>query len=379
MNQIEIPAAFYRGGTSKGVFFHKKDLPEGRERQNEIFRRVIGSPDPYRRQLNGMGGGISSLSKIVIISPTSKDHADVNYTFAQVSVDQPIVDYNTNCGNLSSAVGPFAIDEGLFGLKENEGINTIRLHNTNTGVIIHAHVPVIGGKAAVTGKSQIQGVHGTGACIRLDYLRPGGATTGKVLPTDETISKLDFVGGKTIETSIVDSTTAMVFVSIDDLKIDVTDSPESIDGKTDLIKCLESIRRAAGVRMGLSNRIEGVPLTIPKIALLAPPSGFRALDGSNVLANMQDITARVLSLTNMHRAIPLTSAMCLAAACRIEGTLPHRLAKKVNGDIRIGTPSGVLQVGAEVKKVGSAWEIISSRSYRTARRLMQGSVLIPGH
>ena len=377
MSQIEIPAAFYRGGTSKGVFFHQKDLPEEHQHQNEIFLQVIGAPDPYQRQLNGMGGGISSLSKIVIISPPSKDNADVDYTFGQVSVDKPIVDYNTNCGNLSSAVGPFAIDEGLVQLYTNEGTNTIRLHNTNTGVIIHAHVPVIKGKAAITGEYQIQGVHGTGACIGLEYLKPGGATTGKVLPIEEEISKLEVTGDNTFEVSIVDATTAMVFVAIDDLKLDVMESPESIDGKTDLIRRLESIRRAAGVRMGLSDLIEGVPPTNPKIGLLAPPSEFRALDGTHVSASTQDITARVLSLNNIHRAIPLTSAMCLAAACRIDGTLPHSLVNKVNGDIRIGTPSGVLQVGAEVTRVNGAWEIISTRSYRTARRLMQGSVLIP--
>ena len=378
MSQIEIPAAFYRGGTSKGVFFHRKDLPEEHERQNKIFLQVIGAPDPYGRQLNGMGGGISSLSKIVIISPPSKDDADVDYTFGQVSVDKPIVDYNTNCGNLSSAVGPFAIDEGLVQLKTPEGTNTIRLHNTNTGVIIHAHVPVIKGKAAIEGECQIQGVHGTGACIRLEYLKPGGATTGKVLPIEEEFSKLEVIGDNTFEVSIVDATTAMVFIAIEDLNLDLMESPDSIDAKPGLITRLDLIRRAAGVRMGLSNLLEGVPPTNPKIGLLAPPSEYCALDGTHVSASAQDITARVLSLNNIHRAIPLTSAMCLAAASKIDGTLPHKLVNKVNGDIRIGTPSGVLKVGAEVTRVNDSWKIVSTRSYRTARRLMQGSVLIPG-
>ena len=378
MNQVEIPAAFYRGGTSKGVFFHNKDLPDDKDRKDDAFLQVIGSPDPYGRQLNGMGGGISSLSKIVIISPPSNSHADVDYTFAQVSVDKPIVDYNTNCGNLSSAVGPFAIDEELVKLDKDEGVQTVRLFNTNTKVLVHAHVPVVGGKAAVKGKCQIQGVHGTGSCIRLDYLKPGGATTGRVLPIGEEISMLSITGGKIFEVSIIDAATAMVFVAVKDLHLNVSEHPESVDGNIDLMKCLESIRRFAGVRIGLADSPESVPPTNPKVALLAPPTEFNALDGTHISTNAQDITARVISLNKMHRAIPLTSAMCLAAACGIDGSLPHRLIKKsIIGDIRIGTPSGVLKVGAEVKKVRDNWLVDSTSSYRTARRLMQGSVLIP--
>ena len=376
-NQIEIPAAFYRGGTSKGVFFHQSDLPEDQAARDEIFLQVIGSPDSYGRQLNGMGGGISSLSKVVSVGPATRDDADVDYTFGQVAVDRPAVDYSTNCGNLSSAVGPFAIDEGLFTPDATDGTTMVRLHNTNTGVVINAAIPVAGGKAAVTGDFEIQGVHGTGARIQLDYLKPGGATTGELLPSGENIETLSVPGVGDITASMADAATGMVFVRAEDVGCTATEQPEEIDGDTDLMARLEAIRRAAGVRMGLANRVEDVPLTNPRIGLLAVPREFTALDGRTIAAEDQDITVRILSLKNVHRVAPLTSALCLAAASLIEGSIPHQLARGSDGDLRIGTPSGVLPVGADVVRDNGNWHCNSTRSYRTARRLMQGSVLIP--
>ncbi|MBT6095534.1 MAG: PrpF family protein [Rhodospirillaceae bacterium] len=378
MNQIEIPAAFYRGGTSKGVFFREEDLPAERAERDEIFLQVIGSPDPYGRQLNGMGGGISSLSKVVSVGPPTRDDADVDYTFGQVAVDRTEVDYSTNCGNLSSAVGPFAIDEGLVTPNVSDGIATVRLHNTNTSVVIHAQISVDGGKAAVVGDFEIQGVFGTGSRIQLDYLEPGGATTGKFLPAaGEVISALDVPEEGTITVSMADAATGMVFIAADDLGLTATESPEAIDGDAILIAKLDRIRRAAGVAMGLANRPEDVPLTNPRVGLLAAPREFIALDGATVTADSQDITVRVLSLKNIHRVSPLTSALCLAAAVKVEGSLPNRIAQANGGDLRIGTPSGVLPVGAEVAHQDGLWQAVSTRSYRTARRLMQGSVLIP--
>lgn len=378
MNQIEIPAAFYRGGTSKGVFFHESALPDGRDARDALFLQVIGAPDPYGRQLNGMGGGISSLSKIVSIGPATRDDADVDYTFGQVAVDRPEVDYATNCGNLSSAVGPFAIDEGMFTPDVVDGETVVRLHNTNTGVVIHARVPVSGGKAAVLGDFEIQGVHGTGARIQLDYLNPGGATTGKLLPADEPLSVIDVAGEGEIEVSLVDAATGMAFIAAETLGLTATEAPDAIDADPAMMARLERIRRAAGVRMGLANRPEDVPLTNPRIAVLAPPTDYIAIDGRAIDANAQDITVRVLSMNNVHRVSPLTSALCLAAASRIEGTIAHRLSRGGDGgDLRIGTPSGILPVGAEVTMEDGAWRAASTRSYRTARRLMQGSVLVP--
>jgi len=377
MNQIEIPAAFYRGGTSKGVFFHERDLPAERDRRIDLFLQVIGTPDPYGRQLNGMGGGISSLSKVVSVGPATRDDADVDYTFGQVMIDRPEIDFSTNCGNLSSAVGPFAIDEGLVSPNSDDGTTVVRLHNTNTGVVVHAHVPVTGGRAAVAGDFEIQGVHGTGARIQLDYLAPGGATTGNLLPAGEILSALEVPGEGTFEVTMTDAATGMVFIAATDLGLDATEHPEAIDATPGLIDRLDRIRRAAGVAMGLANRPEDVTMTNPRIALLAAPTNFTAIDGSRVAATDQDITARMLSVRNIHRVAPLTSALCLAAAAGIEGSLPHRLARKNGGDLRIGTPSGVLPVGAEIIFEGDQWKAVSARSYRTARRLMQGSVLVP--
>ena len=377
-NQIDIPAAFYRGGTSKGVFFHERDLPESRAERDAIFLQVIGAPDPYGRQLNGMGGGISSLSKIVTVGPATRDDADVDYTFGQVAVDRPEVDYATNCGNLSSAVGPFAIDEGLFTPDVSDGTTMVRLHNTNTGVVIHAAIPVSGGRAAVLGDFEIQGVHGTGARIQLDYLAPGGATTGKLLPADEPLTKLDVPGEGTLEVSLVDAATGMVFVAAEALGLTATEAPQTIDEDAALMARLDRIRRAAGVRMGLANRPEDVPLTNPRIGLLAPPTEFTAIDGRTVPADAQDITVRILSMNNVHRVSPLTSALCLAASSRIEGTLTNAMARLNGGDLHVGTPSGVLPVGASVERNGDGdWYARYTRSYRTARRLMQGAVLIP--
>jgi 2-methylaconitate cis-trans-isomerase PrpF len=376
-NQIEIPAAFYRGGTSKGVFFHERDLPPERAARDQIFLDVIGSPDPYKRQLNGMGGGISSLSKVVSIGPATRPDADVDYTFAQIAVDRPAVDYATNCGNLSSAVGPFAIDEALFKPSTTDGTTTVRLHNTNTGVVIHAAVPVAGGRAAVAGDFEIQGVHGTGARIQLDYLKPGGATTGKLLPADDPLVDLDVPGEGRLQVSLVDAATGMVFVAAEALGLTATETPDEIDNNAELMARLDRIRRAAGVRMGLANRPEDVPLTNPRIGLLARPTDFKAIDGRTVASDAQDITVRILSMTNIHRVSPLTSALCLAAASRIEGTLAHAMARGSGGDLCIGTPSGVLPVGAEVVRENGGWHANYTRSYRTARRLMQGAVLIP--
>ncbi|MAH84167.1 MAG: hypothetical protein CBB68_07460 [Rhodospirillaceae bacterium TMED8] len=376
MNQIEIKASFYRGGTSKGVFFHQQDLPKNRAERDKRFIEVIGSPDPYRRQLNGMGGGISSLSKIVFIRPSIRDDADVDYTFGQVSVDKPVVDYATNCGNLSSAVGPFAIDEGLFAPSLRNGNQIVRLYNTNTNVIIHATVPVVDGGAAVIGNFHIQGVPGTGARIQLDYLNPGGATTGKLLPADEITTVLTTDVG-VYNVSLVDAATGMVFISAEELGLTATELPESIDGNKHLMTRLDIIRRVGGVHMGLANNPEDISLSNPRIALLAPAREFTAINGEIISADEQDITVRVVSMNNVHRVSPLTSALCLAAAVGIEGTLPQQMARKTKNDLKIGTPSGILPVSADLNCEDGLWRVRSARSYRTARRLMQGSVLIP--
>ena len=375
MSQTRIPAAFIRGGTSKGVFFNECDLPKDRNTWDAVFLKVIGAPDPNRRQLNGMGGGISSLNKVMIVRPSARNDADVDYTFAQVAADQSVVDYTANCGNLSSAIGPFAIDEGLIDVDDGEPL--VRLFNTNTSKIIHARVPVANGQTVISGDFELQGVAGTGAKLKLDYLDPGGAGTGKLLPTGRVAETLDVEGLGEVPVSLVDAATPMVFVATDNLGMTATESPVELDADQDAKARLERIRCAGAVRMGMVNKTEDTGLASPRIAICAAPRPFTSLSGETVTASAQDITVRVISSGDTHRASPLTSAMCLSAACQITGTLPNYIAKPNNGEIRIGNPSGVLTVGAHVVREDDTWHVVSTRSFRTQRRLMEGSVLIP--
>ena len=375
MNQIRIPAAFIRGGTSKGVFFKESDLPEDIRAWDAIFLAVIGAPDPNRRQLNGMGGGISSLNKVMIVRPSKRDDADVDYTFAQIAADQPIVDYSANCGNLSSAIGPFAIDEGLIDVDDGEPL--VRLFNMNTSKIIHARVPVANGQTVTAGDFVLQGVSGSGAKLKLDYLDPGGAGTGNLLPTGQVVETLDVEGLGEVTVSLVDAATPMVFVAADTLSMTATESPVELDTDQKAKAHLENIRCAGAVRMGMANRLEDTGLASPRIAICAPPTPFTSLSNETVTALAQDITVRIVSSGDTHRATPLTSAMCLSAACQIAGTLPNQMTTANSSEVRVGNPSGVLIVEAHVAREGDTWRALSTSSFRTQRRLMDGNVLIP--
>jgi hypothetical protein len=374
MTQRSIPAVFMRGGSSKGVFLHARDVPKERAALDALLLAVIGSPDPNGRQLDGMGGGISSLSKGVIIGPATRADCDVDYTFAQVAVDKPVVDWGANCGNLSSAVGPFAVDEGLVKVRDGEAL--VRIHQVNTRKVIHARFPVAGGRARVDGDFAIAGVAGTGARIRLDFLEPGGSATQDLLPTGRAIETLTVDGVGPVTVSMVDAANAAVFVAARDLGLMGAESPEAIEASPETMAKLDRIRRAAGVAMGFAARPDKVGLANPKVAMLAPPMPFAALDGTPVAAEAQDITVRMISMERAHRAVPLTGAMCLGVAARIHGSLAHELARKSQSDeVRVANPSGVVAVGAEVE-MGERWEARSAVVYRTARRLMQGEVLV---
>lgn len=375
-----IPAVFMRGGSSKGVFFHAKDVPADRAALDPILLAVLGSPDPYGRQLDGMGGGISSLSKAVIIGPPTREGADVDYTFAQVSVDRPVVDWKGNCGNLSAAVGPFAVDEGLAAAPR-EGEALVRIHQVNTKKLIHARFPVQGGRAVVKGDFAIAGVAGTGARIRLDFLEPGGTQTPHLLPTGNAVDPLDVPGFGPLRASLVDAANPAVFIAARDLGLTGAELPEQIEARADLMALLDRIRRLAGVAMGLAATPEGVGLASPRIAVVAPPLPAPTLDGQVLDPQGHDIAIRMMSMERPHRAVPMTGAMGLAVACRIEGSIPH--AVMVPGprpeEIRVAHPSGIVAVGAEVRRTNDAagWFAESAVVFRTARRLMQGQVAIP--
>ena len=382
MNQRKIPAVFMRGGTSKAIVFRRDDLPEDRVEWDRIFLAALGSPDPNGRQLNGMGGGISSLSKICIVGPSERPDADVDFTFAQVGVDKEVVGYGANCGNMSSAIGPFAVDEGLVTVAGDEA--TVRIYNTNTDKIIHARFALDGGLAAVEGDFELPGVAGEGAPVRMEFRDPGGAATGRLLPTDNVIDAIEVPGLATVEASLVDAANPCVFVEADALGVTGTEAPAHIDAMTEVMENLESVRTRAAVMMGIAKTpaeaTEKFP-SVPFVGMVAGPQDADILSGKKVSAADGDLTARVVSSGNVHRALPLTGAMCLAVAARIDGTVVHRHLRPSagdDGDIRLIQPSGILPVACTVNRTADGWVAEQTAVTRTQRRLFEGRVLVPG-
>lgn len=378
MKRRKIPAVFMRGGTSKGVFFKASDLPPSREERDVIFLKALGSPDRYHRQLNGMGGGLSSVSKAVVVEPSGRDDADVDYTFVQIAVDQPITDYRLACGNLSSAVGPFAVDEGLVSVED--GAVTVRVYSTNTNQIYHAHFHVEDGEALETGDYEMSGVDGRGARVQLDYLDPGGAITGAFLPTGHAVDVLELKSGQSIEASLIDATNPVVFIAAGAIGLSGTEAPETLEADTNLMGRLDDIRRAAGVIMGLAKQPEDVPLGNPKISILSAPSDYVTIGGEAIKAEDYDVAVRGISMERVHRALPGTGGMCLAAAAQVSGSLPHRLARcrDTGHDLRIATPSGVMTIAATAhQNTEGTWIADKITVYRTQRRLMEGNIVLP--
>ena len=375
MTQLRIPAVFMRGGSSKGVFFKTDDMNVEASERDRILLHALGSPDSYGRQLNGMGGGVSSVSKAVFINPSSRDDADVDYTFAQVSIDQPVVDFSTTCGNLSSAVGPFAIDTGLV---EATGETTlVRVFNTNLERIYHAHIPTRNGRFDEVGEFSIPGVSGTGSKIGLDYLSPGGASTGELLPTGKAMESIELEDGRVFDVSCVDSSTACVFVSAENFGLTGAESVSEIEGNAEIMATLDQLRHRAGILMGLADSAQNVPLGTPKICLVAEPRAYQTLGGEQVSVDTPHIAARFLSMGQVHRVLPLTGAMCLGTACLIEGTIPRKYCRPSQGELLLANPSGVLPVKADVSQRGGDWVADKVTVYRTARALMDGVVLVP--
>ena len=378
MPLLSYPAVFMRGGTSRAVMFHARDLPD-RDEWDPIFLAAMGSPDPNGRQLNGMGGGISSLSKVCILAPSDRADADIDYTFAQVQIREPRVDYRSNCGNMSSAVGPFAVDEGI--VRPNGDTAVVRIFNTNTRKIIRSTFPLDDGRAATDGDLAIPGVAGTGAPVRLDFLAPGGATTGKLLPTGRPTDRLDVPGIGPIDVSMIDAANACVFVRARDLGIKGSELPEELDHNPALLDRLQSIRRLASIAMGIArdDTEARTVAAVPIIGFVAPPMDAPTLSGDPIALGQVDLTARFLSNGQPHRALPLTASLCTAVAANIAGTLvAEALAPGAGAQVRIGMPSGILTAGAEVGQDGSGqWVAHSGAFYRTARRLFDGRIYVP--
>ena len=377
MAQVRIPATYMRGGSSKGVFFRARDLPEDPQIRDRIFLLAIGSPDPYGRQLNGMGGGVSSVSKAVVIGAPSRSDADIDYTFAQVAVDAPAVDYASNCGNLSSAVGPFAIDNALIPVG-TDGHAEIRIHNTNSGKIIRATVPLEQDFAKVEGDFAIPGVAGTGARIRLDFLDPGGAATGRLLPSGRLVDTLTIHGHGRFEFSAIDSSVPCIFLDARCFGLHGTESVADLEADSSLMLLIERIRRDAAVAIGMAPSPKAVSRSSPKIGVVAAPGRYQTLSDSTVSKGDADITARIWSMGQVHRVLPLTAAMCLAVACRIPGSVPNAISCDSRSDLRIANPSGVLPLDAQVSVDAAGPVAHQVTAYRTARSLMEGYVMVPG-
>jgi 2-methylaconitate cis-trans-isomerase PrpF len=378
MPQKKLTAVFMRGGTSKAIVFHARDLPKSRAEWEPIFLSAIGSPDPSMRQLNGMGGGVSSLSKVCVIGPPSHPDADVDYTFAQVLIDKARVDYNSNCGNMSSAIGPFAVDEGLVP-RPRDGEAVVRIHNTNTKKIIVSRFGMDGDEAAVSGDMALDGVAGTGAPIRLEFMEPGGAKTGKLLPTGKAADILQVPGVGRMPVSMIDAANPCVFVPAEAIGATATEPPTEIEGNSQLMAKLEAIRRAASVAMGIAPDIEKAGnLSVPIVAFVAPPVAMSVLSGRKLAAGDMDIAVRMMSNGQAHRATPLTGALCLAVATRIPGSIPHEMARRLaegTSQIRIGHASGVIVVDARIgQATGGQPHAEYAAVYRTARRLFDGRV-----
>lgn len=370
------PAVFYRGGSSKAIVFKATDLPENTAKRNAIFLQALGSPDPYQRQLNGMGGGLSSLSKVVIVERSNRSDADIDYTFVQVSVDKPVADYGQMCGNMSSSVGPFALEEGLISLPDGDA--RVSIYNTNTNKIFHAQFEVRNGRAVETGDFVIPGVAGSGSRVVLDYIDPGGAATSGLLPSGSVVDSLDIPGRGAIDVSLIDATNPVVFVRATDLGLHGTEQPEALESDTKFMDHMELIRRAAGVKMGMAYDTDTIALSNPKVAIVSRPVAFVAIDGTSYNNDSHDIAIRIVSMGRVHRAVTLTGAMCLGAATQISGSIPGELSGEQElNTIRIGNPSGVLPVQAQVGKTpDGSYIVLRTTSFRTQRRLMEGRVLV---
>lgn len=375
---MRVPGVIMRGGTSKAVFFHDRDLPADPALRDSFILAAYGSPDPDRRQIDGLGGATSTTSKVAVIGDGSAHGVDVTYDFGQVAIDAPLIDRRGNCGNISSAVGPFAVDEGL--VQPTEGTTTVRFLNLNTGKVIVAHVPTRDGRFDPSGELTIPGVPGAGSAVQLDYVSPGGAVTGRLLPTGNVVDELTVPGVGTFEVSHVDAANPLTFVRWTDLGLTGDEDPELIDSDPALLRRIEDVRAAAAVQVRIADSPEAatrsVP-SVPKLSLVGPPRAYRTADGRTIGPQDHDLRASMMSMGRVHRSHPLTGAIATAVACAIPGTVAAEVATTAEGRTRIGHPAGVMDMEAHPYRTDAGWEVDSVTGYRTARRLMEGAVLVP--
>ena len=386
MSQIAIPATYMRGGTSKGVFFRLEDLPEAARIpgpvRNRLFQRVVGSPDPYGAQIDGMGGATSSTSKCVILSPSARPGHDVEYLYGQVSIDSDFVDWSGNCGNLSTAAGAFAIHAGYVDAG-SDGVRTVRIWQANIGKTIIAHVPVNGGAVQETGQFTLDGVAFPAAEIVLEFLDPADEG-GAMFPTGNVVDDLEvpdeLVGGGRIRATLIDAGIPTIFVNAKDLGYTGTELREAVNGDAAALARFEALRTIGALKLGLIGTPEEAAKRqhTPKIAFVAPPVDHRTASGRNVMAGEIDLLVRALSMGKLHHAMMGTASVAIAAAAAVPGTLVNLAAG--GGErkaVTFGHPSGSLRVGAEAALVDGKWTVTKAIMSRSARILMDGHVRVP--
>lgn len=389
--QIRIPATYMRGGTSKGVFFRVQDLPEaarvpGAARDN-LLLRVIGSPDPYGKQTDGMGGATSSTSKTVILAKSSQPDHDVDYLFGQVSIDTPFVDWSGNCGNLSAAVGAFAIAGGLVDAERvpQDGIAVVRIWQANIGKTIIAHIPMTDGEVQETGDFELDGVTFPAAEVQVEFLDPAddgdGEGGGAMFPTGNLVDELDVPGVGKLQATMINAGIPTIFINARDVGYNGTELQEAINGDPAALLKFEIIRAHGAVRMGLIKHVDEAASRqhTPKVAFVAKPAAYVSSSGKQIAAPETDLLVRALSMGKLHHAMMGTAAVAIGTAAAIPGTLVNLAAG--GGErtaVVFGHPSGVLRVGAEAKQVNGEWTVKKAIMSRSARVLMEGWVRVPG-
>jgi probable AcnD-accessory protein PrpF len=388
--QIKIPATYIRGGTSKGVFFSLQDLPQAAQKpgaaRDALLMRVIGSPDPYGKQIDGMGGATSSTSKTVILSKSSKADHDVDYLFGQVSIDKAFVDWSGNCGNLSAAVGPYAISNGLVDASRipKDGIATIRIWQANIGKTIIAHVPITNGAVQETGDFELDGVTFPAAEVQLEFMDPAAdeeGAGGSMFPTGNLVDELDVPGVGKLKVTMINAGIPTIFVNAEAIGYDGTELQDAINSDNKALAMFETIRAHGALRMGLIKHIDEAAQRqhTPKVAFVAQPADYVSSSGKQINKSGIDLLVRALSMGKLHHAMMGTAAVAIGTAAAIPGTLVNTAAGGVaRNAVRFGHPSGTLRVGAEASQIHGEWSVTKAIMSRSARVLMEGWVRLPG-
>lgn len=378
VTDVSIPCAIYRGGTSRGLLFLEQHLPCSRDVIAPILMRAFGSPDA--RQIDGVGGGTSLTSKALIVGPERTADADVHMLFAQVAVAAPTVDWGGNCGNMTAAVGPFAIESGL--IPASDPLTIVRIKSLNTGTFVLAHVPVRDGRVCTEGDYVIAGVRGTAARIDLEWLEPGGTMTGRLLPTGKVRDEFVLSGGRRVDVSIVDAANPMVFCTAASLGLEGSELPAALESRATVMQLLEEIRSTAAEVLGIAGRDVATKVSpgLPKVAFVAPPATYQNTAGETLAADTHDFQGRYLTMQTPHRAYAGGGAICTSVAALIPGTVVHECVCGSRRDpelVRIGHPAGIMDVRVKMRGSGVDAHVVSATVARTARRIMTGAIWVP--